>query len=328
MGLTMEISVFNDGLAHLSRREALAWCAQRGVTGLELGVGGWRQAEHVELGRVIHESRARQELRADLEEFGVSLVCINAAGNPLHPDPAIAGAHADAIRGAVELADTLGVRKVVTMSGCPGGPDGGTLPIFAPWALNPDCENLWAWQWETRVRPFWEELTRTTLTRFPDVQLCIELHAGAAIYNPSSFRRLSEVTGDRLRLNFDPSHFWWMGIEPSAVLEGLGEQVGWMHGKDTLLRHEWLRREGIFDFRYGDDGDDVPWRFVSVGDGHRDDLWRELFEQAQKAGYDGPVSIEYEEPPPRDDLSIEAGVDRSLTALRRILGDRTTAATV
>jgi sugar phosphate isomerase/epimerase len=314
----MEIALFNDGLAHLDRREALRWCGERGVTLFELGVGGWRQADHVNLDLVLRERSARTELLADYAEFGISLACVNAAGNPLHPDPAVAAQHAAAIRGAIELADELGVERVVTMSGCPGGPDGGLLPIFAPWALNPDCEDLWNWQWQERVRPFWEELGRTVLAEHPRVQLCIELHAGAAAYNPASFRRLSAAAGGRLHLNFDPSHFWWMGIDPMAVLDELGDQVGWMHGKDTLMREDEIRREGIFDFRYGDDRDDVPWRFVSVGEGHGDEYWQQLFDVARRAGYDGPVSIEYEEPPPRVGPSIEAGVERSLTALRRI----------
>jgi len=318
----MEIALFNDGLAHLGRRGAISWCAERGVSAFELGVGGWRQAEHVDLDLVLREPAARRELLSDFDEFGISLECVNAAGNPLHPDPAIAARHAAAIRGAIELADQLGVERVVTMSGCPGGPDGGRLPIFAPWALNPDCEDLWNWQWEERVRPFWQELGASILAAHPRVQVCIELHAGAAAYNPASFRRLSAAAGGRLRLNFDPSHFWWMGIEPLRVLEDLGDQVGWMHGKDTLLREDAIRREGIFDFRYGADGEDVPWRFVSVGEGHGDEYWQELFELAHRAGYDGPVSIEYEEPPPRVSPSIEAGVERSLTALRRILDER------
>lgn len=318
----MQVALFNDGLAHLDRREALRWCAERGVSTLELGVGGWRQAEHVDLDLVLREPSARRELLADLDEFGISLACVNAAGNPLHPDRAVGASHAAAIRGAIELADRLGVERVVTMSGCPGGPDGGRLPIFAPWALNPDCEDLWRWQWEERVRPFWEELGRTVLAEHPRVLLCIELHAGAAAYNPASFRRLSEAAGGRLWLNFDPSHFWWMGIDPLLVLDEIGDRVGWMHGKDTVLRDDAIRREGIFDFRYGADGEDVPWRFVSVGEGHGDEYWQALFHLARRAGYDGPVSIEYEEPPPRVGSSIEAGVERSLTALRRILGER------
>lgn len=324
----MQIAVFNDGLAHLSRREALACCAQRDVTSFELGLGGWRQAAHADLDELLREPGARGELLAEFDEFGISLECLNAAGNPLHPDPAVSAAHVAAIRGAIELADRLGVERVVTMSGCPGGPDGGRLPIFAPWALNPDCEDLWSWQWKERVQPFWQELSRTTLAEHPGVQLCIELHAGAAAYNPGSFRRLSQAAGGRLRLNFDPSHFWWMGIDPSLVLEELGDQVGWMHGKDTLLRHEAIRREGVFDFRYGEDGEQVPWRFASVGGGHDDEYWRGLLEAAQAAGYDGPVSIEYEEPPPRDPRSIEAGVERSLSALRRIFDETRTPGSV
>ncbi len=315
----MEIAVFNDGLAHLSREAALRWCAQRGVTQFELGVGGWRQADHVDLERVLRERSELDELLNSFSEHGVTLACINAAGNPLHPDQAVADHHISSIRGAVALADRLGVNRVVTMSGCPGGPDGGKLPIFGPWALNPDLENLWAWQWEERVLPFWTELTNTVLAEHRSVEICLELHAGAAIYNPRSFQRLTSACGGRLSVNFDPSHFWWMGIDPLQALESFSGQIGWMHGKDTLMRAESIARDGVFDFRYGDDGDDVPWRFVAVGEGHDDVYWRELLTAAQSAGYDGPVSIEYEEPPPRVNDAIEGGVERSLQALRRIL---------
>jgi sugar phosphate isomerase/epimerase len=320
---SVEVAIFNDGLAHLSRRAALQWCAERGVHTFELGVGGWRQADHVDLDRVLRERSARDELLSDLAEFGISVGCVNAAGNPLHPVASVASCHAAALDGAVALARRLGVEQVVTMSGCPAGPDGGSLPIFAPWALNPDCEDLWAWQWEERVRPFWTEFARSTLTNDADVRVCIELHAGAAIYNPSSFRRLSVVTGGRVKLNFDPSHFWWMGIDPLAVLELLGDQVGWVHAKDTLVRNERVREDGVLDFRRGDDGEQTAWSFTSVGDGHGDAYWHELLAALVQAGYEGPVSIEYEEPPPRNPASIEAGVERSLRALTRILAPST-----
>jgi sugar phosphate isomerase/epimerase len=315
----VQIAVFNDGLAHLSRRAALQWCAERGVDGFELGVGGWRHADHIDLDGVLRERSARDELLSDFAEFGISLQCVNAAGNPLHPDRKVADRHASAIKAAVELAALLGVSRVVTMSGCPGGPDAGRLPIFAPWALNPDREDLWGWQWAKRIAPFWKTLARGTLAAHPDVEVCIELHAGAAIYNPASFRLLRAASGGRLRLNFDPSHFWWMGIEPLTVVEQLGDQIGWMHAKDTLIRTEWVRREGVFDFRHGEDSADVPWRFVSVGEGHDEHYWRELLTAVRAGGYDGPLSIEYEEPPPRDCEAIESGVERSLAAVRRAL---------
>ena len=37
----MKIGVFSDSLAKLSRREMFAWCAERGITDVELGVGAW-----------------------------------------------------------------------------------------------------------------------------------------------------------------------------------------------------------------------------------------------------------------------------------------------
>jgi sugar phosphate isomerase/epimerase len=315
--IAMELAVFNDGLAHLTRREALRWCAERGVRSFELGVGGWRQADHADLDLLLREQSARRQLLAD--EFDISLGCINAAGNPLHPDPAVGAQHAAAIRGAIELADLLGVGRVVTMSGCPGGPGGGGLPIFAPWALNCDCEDLWSWQWRECVQPFWTELGGALLADHPRVQLCIELHAGAAVYNPSSFRVLNRAAGGRLGLNLDPSHFWWMGIDPLRVVAELGDLVGWLHAKDTIVREAAIQLDGVFDFRYGEDGDQIPWRFGSVGDGHPDAAWHELLSAAAAAGYDGPASIEYEEPPPRNGDTIAAGVERSLSALRRIL---------
>jgi sugar phosphate isomerase/epimerase len=205
------------------------------------------------------------------------------------------------------------------MSGCPSGPNGGELPIFAPWALNPDCEDLWAWQWEERISPFWRQFARAVLAEHADVRVCIELHAGAFSYNPSSFERLNGATDGRLSLNFDPSHFWWQGIDPFEVLSDLGDLVDWVHAKDTVIYADRVRRDGVIDFRRGEHGGETTWHFGAVGDGHGDEYWHQLLGEVVRAGYQGPISIEYEEPPPRDSASIEAGVERSLGALQRIL---------
>ena len=37
----MKIGVFSDSLAKLSRPAMFAWCAERGITDVELGVGAW-----------------------------------------------------------------------------------------------------------------------------------------------------------------------------------------------------------------------------------------------------------------------------------------------
>ena len=150
--------MFNDGLAHLSRADALRWCAERDIRHIEMGVGGWRQADHLDLDALLRDAGERDRLLGELREHGIELVCVNAAGNPLHPDAAVGERHAALLRGAVELAALVGCDRVVTMSGCPGGRDGGSTPVFASWPVVPDDESLWEWQYEHRLAPFWREL--------------------------------------------------------------------------------------------------------------------------------------------------------------------------
>ena len=99
-----------------------------------MGVGGWAKAPHqLPLDQLLREQGERDRLLGELEEHGLALSCVNAAGNPLHPDPAVGRRHAALLRGAIELAGLLDVDRVVTMSGCPGGRDGGRAAVFAPW---------------------------------------------------------------------------------------------------------------------------------------------------------------------------------------------------
>ncbi|MGI8571465.1 MAG: sugar phosphate isomerase/epimerase family protein [Solirubrobacteraceae bacterium] len=103
-------------------QDALEWCADRGLMGVELGVGGFSRAPHADRARLVASSQSRRDLQTRLLDAGLELVAINAYGNPLHPDAAIANEHDQALREAITLAGDLGVDRVVAMSGCPGGP--------------------------------------------------------------------------------------------------------------------------------------------------------------------------------------------------------------
>jgi sugar phosphate isomerase/epimerase len=312
----LQIGVFNDGLAHLSREQAFAWCAERGIERIEMGVGGWAQASHqLDLDALLREPAARDRLAGELRDHGLTLSCVNAAGNPLHPDPAVGDAHAARVRGAVELAGLLGVACVVTMSGCPGSRDGGRTPVFAPWALTPDDESLWEWQLEHRLAPFWRDLCARTAQEAPGVRICLELHPGASAYNPASFLRLAAAAGPNLGVNFDPSHFWWQGIDPACVISELGDRIGFAHGKDTLVHADRVRRNGVIDHRHPVDPDMATWHFAAVGTGHPVALWADLIAALRAAGYDGDLSIEHEDPR----VGAEEGIETSLAALRAAL---------
>ena len=177
------------------------------------------------------------------------LAAVNAAGNLLHPDPAKRGDAQARLRAAVELAVALGVTRVVTMSGCPSGPGGGSLGVFPCWATSCDDERLFAWQLEHEVGPFWRSTSDWLAKEAPDVMICLEMHPGVTIFNVAGFEALAAAVGPNIGINFDPSHFWWQGIDPVTVIDALGSRIGWAHGKDTMLYPERIRRQGVLAFR-------------------------------------------------------------------------------
>ena len=135
----MRIGVFSDSLSKLPRREMFAWCAERGIGDVELGVGAWGPwpRPHLDLA-TIGSSGERDRLKGELREHGLRLSAVNAAGNLLHPDPAKRKDAQTRFRAAVDLAVGLGVKRVITMSGCPAGAGGGALGVFPCWATSAD----------------------------------------------------------------------------------------------------------------------------------------------------------------------------------------------
>jgi sugar phosphate isomerase/epimerase len=314
--MTMRCGVFTDGLAHLSLEAAAAWCAERDVGELELGVGGYSPAPHLDLTRLLAEPAARDELERTVAGARCRISALNASGNPLHPDPVTSVPHDAALRGAIRLAVLLGVETVVAMSGCPGAPGGGGWPVFAGGAWLPDMEGLWEWQWQEKIAPYWEELSAWAGREAPGVRICLELHPGTSVYNPESYRALREVTGDNVLVNLDPSHFWWQGIDPVQAIGRLDGCIGFAHGKDTTVHADRVEQNGVLDFLWPSaDPATRAWHFSAVGAGHDEVSWLALVAALRQAGYDGVVSVEHEDPL----LGNEEGIDASLAALARVV---------
>ena len=312
----MRVGVYSDSLPKLDRRQLFAWCAERGVTDIELGVGAWGPwpRPHLDLA-TIGGRKERERLAGELKEFGMRLSAVNAAGNLLHPDPAKRADAQARLKAAVELAVAMKVDRVITMSGCPAGPGGGGLGVFPCWATSADEERLFAWQMEHEVGPYWRATSDWLAKAAPGVMICLELHPGVTIFSAAGFEALAAYVGRNVGLNLDPSHFWWQGIDPITVVEAFGGRIGFSHGKDTLLYPDRIRKHGVLHFAPPTEPSKAPWHFAAVGEGHDDATWVALLKAIRKAGYDGVVSIEHEDPR----YDGEEGTDRSLKALRRIL---------
>jgi sugar phosphate isomerase/epimerase len=312
----MRAGVYSDSLPNLARRELFAWCAGHSVTDIELGVGAWGPwpRPHLDLA-TIGERKERDRLAGELREHGLALSAVNAAGNVLHPDQAKRADAQARLWAAIELAVALGVERVITMSGCPAGAGGGSLGVFPCWATSCDDERLFAWQIEHELGPFWRQASERLSKTAPKVMICLELHPGVSIFSAAGFMALDPYVGPNIGLNFDPSHFWWQGIDPMTVIEALGPRIGHAHGKDTLMYPERIRRQGVLHFSPPAVPEQAPWHFASVGEGHDDATWAALFAALRSSGYDGVISIEHEDP--RYD-----GVDgtaRSLAGINRAL---------
>jgi sugar phosphate isomerase/epimerase len=175
-------------------------------------------------------------------------------------------------------------------------------------------EGLWDWQWQ-RIAAYWHDLSRWAADTAPDVVVCLELHPGTSIYNAESYRLLRSVTRDNVRVNLDPSHFWWQGIDPVATVAALGDAIAFVHGKDTLVHPDRIALHGVLDFRWPAAAASMPWHFAAVGHGRPVEEWARLLEAIVAAGYDGVVSIEHEDP----NLEPLDGVLGSLNGLQAAL---------
>jgi sugar phosphate isomerase/epimerase len=294
----MRAGLFTDALGDRPLADALAWVAAETseIRDVEIGTGGYSGSPHCDRAALLEDEEERRRLLAGINEAGFSLAALNASGNPLERE-----ADAEALRDTVQLAPLLGVDRLVCMSG--GSPD------VAGGSWFPGLEDAHEREWADRVLPYWEELSSFAQAEHASLRLCLELEPGAAVYNVTTFERLAEV-GDNVAINLDPSHLFWQGMDPLAVIARFGHRVGFAHGKDTVLHEDRVRVDGVLQ-RTGN----VAWEYATVGRGHDGDWWRAFVEALAAAGYDGVISIEHED----ELVSPEEGVREAARVLVRAM---------
>lgn len=126
-----------------------------------------------------------------------------------------------------------------------------------------------------------------------DVKFALEVHPGEIAFDYYSTQRLLAKMADRKEfgLNFDPSHLVWQGMKPHLFLNDFIDRVYHVHMKDAAVTLD--GRSGILgshidfgDLRRG-------WNFRSLG--HGDVNFEEIIRVLNAYGYDGPLSVEWED---------------------------------
>jgi sugar phosphate isomerase/epimerase len=309
----MKLGVFTPVFGRLSTGEMLDTVAALGLHAIEIGTGAWPGADHIDVDALLGNPTRAAEYRQRIADHGLIVSALSCHGNPIHPDAAFAQAHDAIFRKTVRLAGRLEIPVVVTFSGCPGDSDASTQPnwVTCPWP--PYFLDVLEWQWERKVVPYWQEAARFAADH--GVKVAIEAHPGFVVYNPETALKLRAAAGDNLGVNFDPSHFFWQGIDVPAAIRALGPAIFHFHAKDVAVDPHNVAVHGIIDAKSYRHMAERSWLFRSVGWGHDELAWKRIASALRLSGYDYVMSIEHE-----DALaSIDEGLGNAISMLRRVL---------
>ena len=145
-------------------------------------------------------------------------------------------------------------------------------------------------------------------------RVCLELHPGMTVYNTYTMLRLREAVGPVVAANLDPSHLFWQHMDPLAVIAALGDAIGYVHAKDTLIDRNNMALNGMLDSRWLG-LPEMPWYFCTMGYGHDAGFWKAFVLALRAHGYDGVLGIEHEDPL----LTPLDGVRRSVQFLETVV---------
>lgn len=308
----MRIGLNTDSLGHLPFDEMLETVASLGIETLELCCGGWSSAPHVNLNLLLENESERKNFLSKIHDHGLEIDALNCSGNQLAPGER-GKSHDEVVRNTMRLAKLLDVRRVVMMSGLPGGPgDQNANWITTAWP--PECHDILRYQWEDVAIPYWRDLVEYARENGVE-QICVEQHAHQLVYNTETFLRLRDAAGEIVGVNFDPSHALWMGGDPLRAIRHLRGAIYHVHAKDTRIDPHNSEINTLLETKPNDRVTERSWNYVTLGYGHPELWWRDFVIQLKQNGYDDVLSIEHED----YSLSPIEGVRKSIHLLNNVI---------
>ncbi len=211
------------------------------------------------------------------ERTGVAISALGFYPNLLDPDRETADAAAAHLHQVIEAAPKLGLTRVNSFVG-------------RDWKLTVD-EN---WPrflevWRPLVKHAEEHGVFIGIENCPMLFTADEWPGGKNLFtSPAIWRRaFEELDSDHFGLNYDPSHFILLDIDPIAPLEEFASKLFHVHAKDLAIDEAALAEHGRFDFP-------KQWHLPRIpGFGEID--WGAFFAELIRVGYRGDVAIEVED---------------------------------
>jgi sugar phosphate isomerase/epimerase len=143
------------------------------------------------------------------------------------------------------------------------------------------------------------------------VRFGLEVHPTEIAYDFVTTQKTLAAIGNRagFGINFDPSHLAYQFLDSAAFVEEFAERIYHVHVKDAKRRLNGRRSLWASHLNFGEV--ERGWDFVSPGHGDVD--FEELIRSLNRIGYDGPLSIEWED----SGMDREWGAQDALAFVRR-----------
>lgn len=311
----MKLGVFTVLFQELSLEDMLARVKQAGLDTVEIGTGGYPGNAHCKIDELLESEDALKQYEATFEKYGVAIGAFSCHGNPISPDKAFAEESDWLLRKTIKLAAKMGVPVVNCFSGVAGSEESATKPNWPVTAWPTEYGDVLNWQWEEKLVPYWKELG--TFAEEHQVKIALELHGGFLVHTPYTMLKLRELTSDAIGANFDPSHMWWQGIDPTAAIKILGKAgaIHHFHAKDTYIDPDNVNMYGLTDMQPYSNIKQRAWNFRTVGLGHGQEEWNKMISALRTYDYDYVISIEHED----SLMSIEEGFQRAVDNLKNVV---------
>ena len=310
----MKLGVLMSALTDMSLEDALSYLESIGVEAFELGCGGYPGTAHADAEALIRDEAAFQKLKETIGRHNLMLSALAVHGNAVHPDKAVAAKFNSQFEAACILAEKLEIDTITTFSGCPGDCENSKYPnwVTCPWP--DDYLKVLDWQWNDVLIPYWEKAVKFANSHGV-TKIALELHPGFCVYNPAALLRLREAVGPTIGANLDPSHLFWQGIDMVTAIRALKGAIYHFHAKDTRVDAANTAFKGVLDTTHYSDEINRSWVFRTVGYGHDEQVWRDIFSELRLAGYDYVASIEHED----SVMDPREGLEKAVKFLQRVM---------
>ena len=307
----MKLGVFTVLLANMNYADAFKYLASKGVQAIELGCGGYPGNAHCNSKELLEDPAKLEALMAEIKKYDFTVSALSCHGNPVHPDKAIADAFNEDFENACRLAQKMGVKRIITFSGCPGGSAEDKTPnwVTCPWP--DDFLKIVDYQWNEVLIPYWKKAVAFA-KEYGVEMICFEMHPGFCVYNPETLLRLREAVGPEIGANFDPSHLVWQGMDPVAAIMELKDCIFHFHAKDTKIDKYNTAKNGVLSTRHYGQVAERPWVFRSVGYGNSTAYWKDIVSALRTIDYDFVMSIEHED----SLMSASEGLSKAIDVLK------------